>query len=412
MSTCIRSGKSFLDLTLGQFFFFLLFNCLLFEDPIQYASGITWIDEFASLALFIAGCCYTTKNGKTEGIIPVAVSVLCLLAITFLGTVFAGVGQPVFAVLIDAFAYIKFPIAILGAVMLAGYLGSLKRFLVIEAKILSVTLLVLGIGNLFVDFGMRLPGGGRYWGVSFLGVWRQPTVLVAVCVCMISFLVGDGPRENILYILSSCLVIILTQRSKGFAAVGVLLILLVVVERRNPRLNFAGLLVILFGGIAIGWDAFVLYFGTSGFARSELLRGGFELAIDHIPLGTGFATFGSAVSGDYYSPLYSQLGLSQVYGLTPNDHGFLSDTFWPTVAGQSGFLGMGLYVLFIALVFRLVKGRSDSKATFISLVYPLIYLLISSSSEAAFFAPFSIALAFTVGVGAAGTGAVKSLSHD
>lgn len=396
----LRRG-SFLDLTLGQVLVLLVFNCLLFEDPIQSVIGFKWIDELSALLLFICGCAYSAKKRRSIGFVSVIVAIIGVVFVTALGTALAAVGQPAVAVLIDMYAYIKFPLAFLGALMIAPSLGRLRPFLLAEAKLLSVVLCFCGLANLFVDFGMRSPGG-RYWSNSFQGVWSVPTLLVASCVGLIAILSSEDIRKNRAYIVCCCLAIILSQRSKGFAAVGILVILLTVVGKKTPRLNAIGFLVIATGAVVIGWDAFVLYFGTTGFARSELLRNGFNLAVANFPLGTGFATYGSASSGDYYSPLYGQLGLDQVYGLSLIDHGFLSDTFWPTVAGQSGFLGLFLYLAFLLLVYRKLSKLADSKDVYISLLFPFFYLLISSSSEAAFFAPSAVYLALAIGIGAAG----------
>lgn len=389
--------SGFLNLTLGQTFALLGFNCLLFEDAIQTTMGLSWVDELSALLLFICGLISVAKRREPTGLAPAIIVILGLVLITAIGTSGAAIGQPLVAVLIDAYTYIKFPMAFCGALMLAPNLKQLKPYLLIEAKFLSVFLCLCGCLNLFVDFGMR-SAGGRYWANSFQGLWSVPTLLVAMCIGLSALLLNDGLRKNRFYIICCCLVIIFTQRSKGFAAVGILAILFAVIDKKTPRLTATGILIIALGAILIGWDAFVLYFGTTGFARSELMQNGFELAIKYFPFGSGFATFGSASSGDYYSPLYYQLGLDQVYGLSPIDHGFLSDSFWPTIAGQSGIFGLMLYLVFLWISFRKLSLLADSKSAYISLLLPFFYLLISSSSESAFFSPPAVFLAFVLGL--------------
>lgn len=402
MDNIFLKQVSFLNLTIGQAFAFLGFNCLLFEDVIQTIAGISWIDELASFLLFICGLFYSVKRSRPTGLASASFVIFGLVLISAIGTSCAAIGQPIVASLIDAYTYVKFPIAFFGSLMLAPSFKRLKPFLLAEAKLLSVLLCLFGCLNLFVDFGMRSVGG-RYWANSFQGIWSVPTLLVAMCVGLIALLLNEGLRKNRLFIICNCLSIIFTQRSKGFAVVGILAILLVVVNKKSPRLSVTGILVIALGAIFIGWDAFVLYFGTNGFARSELLQNGFSLAMRYFPLGSGFGTFGSAVSGDYYSPLYYQLGLDQVYGLSPIDHGFLSDSFWPTIAGQSGFLGLLLYVVFLWLTYRKLSRLADSKNMYISLLLPFFYLLISSTSESAFFSPPAVYLALVIGLCATNT---------
>ena len=85
-------------------------------------------------------------------------------------------------------------------------------------------------------------------------------------------------------------------------------------------------------------------------ARSVLTLGAFSVAGEHFPLGAGFSRYGSFLAGKYYSPEYLARGFQAIYGLgTEAGRGdFLTDTQWPAVIGEAGYLGgacfaMGLY---------------------------------------------------------------------
>ena len=78
------------------------------------------------------------------------------------------------------------------------------------------------------------------------------------------------------------------------------------------------------------------------------------------PLGTGFGTFASWVSGVYYSPIYTLYGINNVWGLTKEWPGLVSDVFWPMIIAQNGFIGLGLYIFIIYNLFKIVLQCSKS----------------------------------------------------
>jgi hypothetical protein len=88
-------------------------------------------------------------------------------------------------------------------------------------------------------------------------------------------------------------------------------------------------------------------------ARSLMYFDSVGIAVEHAPLGVGFARYGSYFAGAYYSPEYQARGYAAVWGLgpeAPDQKSFLTDTFWPAILGEAGFLGaigyaVGLFVL-------------------------------------------------------------------
>jgi hypothetical protein len=112
------------------------------------------------------------------------------------------------------------------------------------------------------------------------------------------------------------------------------------------------------------------------------------LANKYFPLGTGFATFGSALAAENYSPLYVSLGFNSLHGGSAADPRFLSDSFWPTVIAQTGWIGgllfLGVVICLVVLVFR---TPNRLQYVFWSMLTIVMYELIASSSESAFFNP-------------------------
>lgn len=199
------------------------------------------------------------------------------------------------------------------------------------------------------------------------------------------------------FIVMGMLVVLLSLRSKGFAFAAVCLLLLLTFGKSN-RLSVVHIALGLVAVALIGMDQYINYYQSAGYARGELARQAIAVANDYFPLGTGFATYGSAVTAqiDNYSPLYYAYGLSTVWGLAPGAASFLSDTFWPTVLAQFGYFGLVAFAaLLIALFVMCYKAGGGSR---LPVICVFAYLLISSTSESSFFNPSAAYLAMCAGL--------------
>ena len=154
--------------------------------------------------------------------------------------------------------------------------------------------------------------------------------------------------------------------------------------------------------VALSWEQIEYYFFSSiqnDSARYQLLVKSIQVANEHFPFGSGFATYGSYYSAVYYSPLYEGYGLSTVNGLRPDGGAFISDSFWPMILGQFGWLGLICYcAALLALFMRIQKMREYSKAIYTSGLSILVHLLITSTGESAFVHPLAIPLAIWLGI--------------
>ena len=90
-------------------------------------------------------------------------------------------------------------------------------------------------------------------------------------------------------------------------------------------------------------------------ARTRLMLGSFQVASEHAPFGAGFARYGSYLAGVDYSPEYTKLGFDGVWGLSnmPGmSSAFLTDTQWPVLIGETGWIGAAAFVGFIVAILR------------------------------------------------------------
>lgn len=135
-------------------------------------------------------------------------------------------------------------------------------------------------------------------------------------------------------------------------------------------------------------------------ARTVLYAVGWSIARDRFPVGAGFGRFGGYVSEIRYSPIYDEYGISNVWGLSPEFPGYIEDTYWPHLLGESGWLGtlamvLALGTLWSALSGVAKSGRGGSKILAFAVCMVLVEALVESVSAPVFETSLQ---AFVVGV--------------
>lgn len=129
-------------------------------------------------------------------------------------------------------------------------------------------------------------------------------------------------------------------------------------------------MIFIIGSLTFGYIRFMpqhfnqYFVDNDGIARVMLYETAFKILKDDFPLGEGFGRYGGFISSKYYSPVYSKYNLDVVYGLERAEdrdgENFISDTYWPMIIGESGALGL---VIFILLLIRLFKPLFISTST-------------------------------------------------
>ena len=139
--------------------------------------------------------------------------------------------------------------------------------------------------------------------------------------------------------------------------------------------------------------------------RLLLYATGIQIADSRFPLGAGFGRFGGYASVLDYSPLYDQYGLSQVWGLNPENPYYIEDTYWPHIAAETGWLGsvilLALFVLLIERAARAALRATDvaTKALAVGAALALLETLIESVAGPVFeVALFTYATAVPLGI--------------
>lgn len=157
-------------------------------------------------------------------------------------------------------------------------------------------------------------------------------------------------------------------------------------------------------------NTYTLYFtDTEGYSvRQALLDNSFKIAKEYFPIGVGFGKYGTLYAAKNYSEYYFKYGMSNMYGITRNNTSYSTDTFWPAVIGETGFIGTLIYILLVILLLKRMiiiynEVSIENKSITILSLLIFIQILIESFGSASFNSPptyfftsFVIGLALSV----------------
>ena len=265
------------------------------------------------------------------------------------------------------------------------------------AKIFTVVLTLLSVHELIFP-GFFEKADFRYFLYSQKLIFMHPTYLTHAAVTLLLGLFYQHMRDNrnnIVYMLMNSYLIVVAMRTKGIGFLGVFWLMYVCLY----LLKFKEKWIMYLGGgviaLVLGMSAIKSYFFTVGrySPRQILLQDSMVIFKRYFPIGAGFATFGSPTAASHYSPLYIELGYENNWGMGPVDNQFLSDSFWPCILGQFGFIGTILMVCIIFIFMRkAIKMINRDKYLGFAPFMIMLYLLISSFAETSFFNPTSMLL--------------------
>ena len=373
------------------FFFNILFEILLFQNCFfSIFPTITYIDAVCTILLIILTLCALINKSRKSALLKmekkIIIFVLIFMFIGVVSTVIYKIQPEKTAVYKDAFNIIKFPIFYICTLILSNGLDK-KRLLTSIAKrsrIYIIIIFIFSIINIFFEIGMN--NDVRYGLRSFKFLFSHATYLVSSMVIMMCVILADQHKKgDSIIIFESIVILILSFRNKAFVFIlAYLLGKQVMKYLKNIKLKHILLLGIF--GVLISYKKIVevASYGLIA-ARPALYIVGWELACNYFPLGSGFGTFASYLSGTYYSPIYEMYSINYVTGLTSDMYDYIADTFWPYIYGQFGFIGLGIFINILILIFISLKRRYYlSQDNMLAALLLFSYILIASTAEAIF----------------------------
>ena len=292
----------------------------------------------------------------------------------------------------------------------------LTRYYVTWIIIVAIFLCLV---NFFIDIGMS--SELRLGIPSYKFVYNGPAIFSNILYLLIPLLImylcflGGCSKRNILLLAGFLFLLISTLRTRAFLFAIVFLFLYwwVIIKKQSFKINIVTISIGIGVFAMVCLDQIMYYVGEDMTARAALLFGGIQTMIDFFPFGAGFSTFGTDAAAKYYSPLYEEYGIDTVYGLTPDEHPFASDSFWPAIIGQFGVIGFFLYILLIyhlfAFIFRICKTNRYYSLMGIFICFVLI---VDSTASSAFFHFLTVNLMFLLGICLNGSRFVSSISKN
>lgn len=131
--------------------------------------------------------------------------------------------------------------------------------------------------------------------------------------------------------------------------------------KKYQKLNFKIIIPLIIAMLVASIYQIQTYLLNDEAARRIFFEYGFKTANRFFPLGSGFATYGSAEAAKHYSPLYLEYKFYRHWGMGMGDNGqFLYDTYWAMVIGQFGWIGLFLYGYSYVNIFKSIqRSKAD-----------------------------------------------------
>ncbi|ROX98839.1 hypothetical protein [Enterococcus faecium] len=318
------------------------------------------------------------RSKLKKEIFNIIILLLVLLIVGWLSNLFSGVERTPIEIIIDTIIYMK-PIVIFSAILQLSEkntLYNIRKMLKIPIIIFFMLSFVCMLLNFFGVLNMTQE---TVWGIRNYKFIFQFPVAFAIFVFSMYGLILD-PTKKIFSSISFFIVTILIfstlkAQSIFFIVMFVGTTILGYLQKKNFKLR--SMIGICLTGVILVIPSLLNYFVTDAFSpRSILFKDAIQIFIKYFPFGSGFATFGSPIASQAYSPLYWNYGYQYLYGMGENgDVSFLNDNFFSSLIGQLGFLGLVIFVCLIYLILqRILKNKISrnhqifSIAGFISLL--------------------------------------------
>lgn len=175
---------------------------------------------------------------------------------------------------------------------------------------------------------------------------------LAICTGMAWYLLTEDTKRN-RYI---ALALVLTGMfAPKFKFMGELVCFIAFVFFVKKQLNFKSPKTVFFAVVLVAavlvvtWTRFDAYYVTGldneAMARPMSYKTSLQILWDYFPLGPGMGSFACNGAWKFYSPLYFEYNLTNIWGLSPEMGFFICDAYYPTLA-QFGIVGVFFFCWF------------------------------------------------------------------
>ena len=381
---------------------FSLFLILLFQNVLeQYINILKYFDEGLFVLLFISAIYKVFRDRRdlienNENLVQNNLIILFCMIILFVVGIAANIiykYQVLPAIVADILLVFKGFISYVSITIIFNNISLEKYSNIINntLRVISVLSFIMILTNYF--FNIFPTKDIRFGLPSQRLLFTEPTYLAtfAISVMILLTFFIKNYKKNIYFSILMSIVVCSTFRSKAIMFIAIYLFLYILIIIKDFRLNTKSIFGVGIVAAVAGGNQILRYLSNIDWARPRLMVKSFEVAMDHFPIGSGFATFATWNSGVYYSPLYYKYDLSNTWGLQPDFYMFVGDTYWPAILGQFGFIGLISIVVILIMIYKNICINKDKYKYFQQLSI-LLYLLVLSTGETSFMSPVATLL--------------------
>lgn len=324
-----------------------------------------------------------TKHSRVISKIIVILIFICMIGI--LGNSIFGFQKNHVAIVKDMISAIKFPIISCALIIRKNTVKDLAlddeilKIVQLVSKIYLDILFSFGVVSLFKN-NIGLTYDLRKGIYSYKFLYTHPTFLVYnVVIISVVIMASTKGVSGYIYQCMAIFILVISMRDKAFAYVVVLLGILVLKRLGIKKFKVRYLSIAAIIAVFISSAKISEYRSYTWSPREALLKNGIELAKRCFPFGSGFASFGGLLSGEYYSSAYSLFGMNLKDGTSPINYIDLGDSGLPYYYASFGFIGFIMFVYIVFLIFKqaykFYAGNTDKlRAMMLVLSYILICL--------------------------------------
>lgn len=376
---------------------------LLFQDILQqYVSVLRWADELFGVSLipltFILFIAKQVKLYKEEKVI---IAVFIFLIFVGLYSSYINKYQGINATVSDLIIVSKFIGAYFFSRILFYDINIRDYFKYIKTVFRVITFITFSAVVLDILFNIFPKEGRKYLIYSEKLLFYHPTFLAVFCIVVLAYLtlVSENKVMDYLFIIQIFLVCASTFRAKAIGFLIIYSLFFPFVQKfKKVKISYIIIAALLMFMLFIP-QINTYYFDNKDSPRNILTITSFKVAYRFFPIGSGFGTYGSFISGVNYSPLYYEYGIDKIWGLDKINYFFISDTFWPMIIGQFGYLVLIIFLVILGNFALLIKRLFTLNINYMFFAcIPFLYLLISSTSESSFVNSYSANFFIMIGI--------------
>lgn len=221
-------------------------------------------------------------------------------------------------------------------------------------KVLDVYSKIMTILMFVVCFIQHMQGASRAGFYTSYSGYSGLYAFLFFMINLYSFYKSKSKKIYLLLALLNIAVVFFSGSTTALFGLGLVVFFYIAHVLKKKGYSFL-IPIILIIAIGVAFAAFqekiMGYFMNTSAPRRMMYDEAIALANQYFPVGSGMGLFGGKIAANYYSPLYVYVGWETLYTMGP-DSTFLLDTYFPTVLGEFGYLGCGIYIVSLVFVAR------------------------------------------------------------